>query len=141
MVALAIFEETDDVFDQGSLVELFAVVIAPLFALAAAHSFSDAIDIQVRTGHPLTGDDWRHLVLAGLQYLARRKSPVMLVSRRGCSPSGGRFLGQLSMSHRGIGVPSLFPVGAHFPPERRKVRVGGPRVRYPPRSKDSWGSS
>jgi len=33
MVALGIYEESDDVFDQGTLLELLAVVIAPLFAL------------------------------------------------------------------------------------------------------------
>ncbi len=125
MVALAIFEETDDVFDQGSLVELFAVVIAPLFALAAAHSFSDAIDIQVRTGHPLTGDDWRHLVLAGLQYLAVGV-PVMLVSVV-VFALGGDSWAAIDVA-QGIGVASLFLWGAFA---ARRAELGRwTQVRY-----------
>ncbi len=105
MVALGIYEESDDVFDQGTLWELFAVVIAPLFALAAAHSFSDAIDIQVRTGRPLTGDDRRHLALTGLQYLAVGV-PVMILSTV-VFVFGGDSWAAIDAA-QGIGVASLF---------------------------------
>lgn len=109
MVALGIYEESDDVLDRQSLTDLALVVIAPLFALAAAHAFSDAIDIQVRTGSRLRSADRRHLAFAGLQYLAVG-IPVIVISA-GVFALGGDTKIAVDVA-QGIGVASLFLWGA-----------------------------
>ncbi len=95
--------------DRQSLTDLALVVIAPLFALAAAHAFSDAIDIQVRTGSRLRSADRRHLAFAGLQYLAVG-IPVIVISA-GVFALGGDTKIAVDVA-QGIGVASLFLWGA-----------------------------
>ena len=109
MVALGIYEESDDPFNSETLLELILIVIAPLFALAAAHAFSDAIDIQVRTGRRLAGSDRRHLAFSGLQYLAVGV-PVIALSMA-VFAAGGDAWGAVDIA-QGIGVGSLFFWGA-----------------------------
>ena len=41
---------------------LTRLALAPVFALAMAHAFSDALDLQIRLGRRLTGRDRRHLL-------------------------------------------------------------------------------
>jgi len=105
MVALGIYEEADDPFNQESLLDLALVVVAPLFALATAHAFSDAIDIQVRSGSRLAGADRGHLLFSGLQYLAVGV-PVIIVSIV-VFALGGNATDAVSIA-QGIGVTSLF---------------------------------
>lgn len=109
MVALGIYEESDDPFNTETLLELILIVIAPLFALAAAHAFSDAIDIQVRTGRRLARSDRRHLALAGMQYLAVG-IPVIALSVV-VFVLGGNAWGAVDIA-QGFGVASLFFWGA-----------------------------
>jgi hypothetical protein len=109
MVSLAIYDDSIDPLDQESIGELMVVVIAPLFALAAAHAFSDAIDIQVRTANRLTSKDRFHLLFVGLQYLAVG-IPVIVVSAV-VFAAGGNTQVAVDIA-QGIGVGSLFVWGA-----------------------------
>lgn len=71
MVTLAAAGDVDiAIIDGRGLGDLLAIVFFPLLALALAHSFSDAIDIQIRTGKRLTRTDRLVLLRDGLQYLS-----------------------------------------------------------------------
>lgn len=71
MVTLAAAGDVDiDIINGQGLGDLLAIVFFPLLALAFAHSFSDAIDIQIRTGRRLTRADRLVLLRDGLQYLS-----------------------------------------------------------------------
>lgn len=78
MTAYAIYDEGTDPFARGPLLELVGVTMAPLFALAMAHAFSDALDMQIRNGRRLTGADRRHLFGSNLEYLYVAVPPVLL---------------------------------------------------------------
>jgi hypothetical protein len=64
--------------DGRGLVDLVAIVFFPLLALSMAHSFSDALDIQIRTGRRLVRADRIRLALDALQYLSVGV-PVLIV--------------------------------------------------------------
>ena len=71
MVTLAAAGDVDiDIINGQGLGDLLAIVFFPLLALSLAHSFSDAIDIQIRTGRRLTRADRLVLFRDGLQYLS-----------------------------------------------------------------------
>lgn len=69
LVALALFDESVDPFTGSTIVDIFVVVLLPLFALSLAHGFSDALDIQILSRRRLTATDRRHLVTSSIQYL------------------------------------------------------------------------
>lgn len=74
MAALAVFDaENPDV----SLLDVVTVVLAPLVALAAAHTFSDLGDRQIALRRPLSAADWRHLLAENLEYLYVAVPPLV----------------------------------------------------------------
>ncbi len=80
MTALAIYDEGTTPFKRDPLLEMFGIAIAPLFALAMAHAFSDAIDMQIRYGRRLTGRDRRHLLAENLEYMYVAIPPLLLAA-------------------------------------------------------------
>lgn len=80
MTAFAIYDEGSAPLARGALIELFGVALAPLFALAMAHAFSDALDMQIRNGRRLSGADRRHVAAINLQYLYVALPPVLLMT-------------------------------------------------------------
>ena len=71
MVTLTAAGDVDvDVIAGQGLWDLMAIAFFPLIALSMAHSFSDALDIQIRTGHRLRRPDRLTLLRDALQYLA-----------------------------------------------------------------------
>lgn len=80
MTAYAIYDEGTSPIKTGPYFELFGLSIAPLFALAMAHAFSDALDLQIRYQRRLTGSDRRHLIAANLQYLYVAVPPMLLIA-------------------------------------------------------------
>lgn len=79
MTAYAIYDEGTAPLRTGAYLELLGLSIAPLFALAMAHAFSDALDLQIRYQRRLTGHDRRHLLAANLQYLYVAIPPMLLI--------------------------------------------------------------
>lgn len=79
MTAYAIYDEGTAPLRTGSYVALLGLSLAPLFALAMAHAFSDALDLQIRYGRRLTGADRRHLLASNLQYLYVAIPPMLLI--------------------------------------------------------------
>jgi hypothetical protein len=80
MTAYALYDEGKDPLGKGPLIELIAVSFAPLFALAMAHLFSEALDLQIRNGRRLDRHDRRHLMAANVQYLYVGVPPVILIA-------------------------------------------------------------
>ncbi len=71
MVTLTAAGDVDvDVIAGQGLWDLITIAFFPLLALSMAHSFSDALDIQIRTGHRLQRSDRLVLARDALQYLA-----------------------------------------------------------------------
>ena len=79
MTAYALYDEGTDPFGPGPLLEMFGLSIAPLFALAMAHAFSDAIDLQIRNGRRLNRHDRRHIASTNLQYLYVAIPPMAII--------------------------------------------------------------
>lgn len=69
MTAYALYDEGTERLAEGAWLELIAIGIAPLFALAMAHSFSDALDFQIRNGRRLNRHDRRSLFKHNVQYM------------------------------------------------------------------------
>ncbi|MBI1349534.1 MAG: hypothetical protein GC156_00275 [Actinomycetales bacterium] len=78
MTALAIYDEGTAPLTTQPILAMFGIAIAPLFALSMAHAFSDAIDLQIRSGHRLTWRERRHLLADNLEYLYIAIPPIML---------------------------------------------------------------
>ncbi len=71
MVTLTAAGDVDiDVIEGQGLPDLLSIAFFPLLALSMAHSFSDALDVQIRTGSRLTRPDRLRLLRDALQYLA-----------------------------------------------------------------------
>ena len=79
MTAYAIYDEGTAPLKTAAYLDLLGLSIGPLFALAMAHAFSDALDMQIRYRRRLTGHDRRHLVWANLQYLYVAIPPMLLI--------------------------------------------------------------
>ena len=79
MTAYAIYDEGTDPLRAGPIAEIVGLSIAPLFALAMAHAFSDALDLQIRNGRRLTRSDRAHLFGTNLQYLYVAVPPTILI--------------------------------------------------------------
>jgi hypothetical protein len=80
MTAYALYDEGTSPLTRGPLLELVAISFAPLFALAMAHAFSEALDIQIRYGRRLTGHDRRHLALTNVQFLVVAVPPIAVMT-------------------------------------------------------------
>ncbi len=78
MTAFAIYDEGTSPLKTAAVIEIIGVSIAPLVALAMAHAFSDALDLQIRNGRRLTRTDRRHLIGVNLQYLYVAIPPILL---------------------------------------------------------------
>ncbi len=79
ITALTVFDEGTGVMTWGMFRETVAVIVAPLFALAMAHAFSEALDLQIRFHRPLNRHDRRHVFILNLQYLYPCIGPVIFV--------------------------------------------------------------
>jgi hypothetical protein len=80
MTAYAIYDEGNLPLDRRGYLALFGLSIGPLFALAMAHAFSDALDLQIRNGRRLSGRDRRHLLASNLQYLYVAVPPMLIIT-------------------------------------------------------------
>jgi hypothetical protein len=76
ITALTVFNEGTGTMDWPMFKRVTAVIIAPLFALAMAHAFSEALDLQIRFHRRLTRHDRRHVFIVNLQYLYPCITPV-----------------------------------------------------------------
>ncbi|HBF26801.1 MAG: hypothetical protein VX748_05355 [Actinomycetota bacterium] len=70
MVALAVYNQEAESWSGTPFMDLVVVVFAPLLALSLAHAFSDALDVQIRTGKRLSAKERRHLLGIAVQYVA-----------------------------------------------------------------------
>jgi hypothetical protein len=119
MTAFAIYDEGTDPFQKGPLIQLLGVALAPLFALAMAHAFSDALDVQIRNGRRLTGADRRHLLWSNLEYMYVAIPPILLtiaLALLGWDANDVVFVVQI------LGLASLFFWGAYA---ARTAGLGG----------------
>ena len=78
MTAFAIYDEGTEPFTTGPFLAMFGIALAPVFALAMAHAFSDALDLQIRLGRRLTGRDRRHLFATNLEYMYVAIPPIII---------------------------------------------------------------
>lgn len=79
MTTYAIYDEGTDPLKAGPIIEIVGLSIAPLFALAMAHAFSDSLDMQIRNGRRLTRADRLHLFGSNMQYLYVAIPPTLLI--------------------------------------------------------------
>ena len=79
IATLSIYDDSSPAdFSTFTALALAAILIAPLFALAMAHAFSDALDLQITLGRRLTGHDRRHLLATNLEYLYIAIPPLVV---------------------------------------------------------------
>jgi hypothetical protein len=69
MTSYALFDEGTESLGREAWFQFVGIGLAPLFALAMAHSFSDALDFQIRNRRRLTWPDRRRLLVHNSQYL------------------------------------------------------------------------
>jgi len=79
MTAYAIYDEGTEPLGPGPYLDMVALSFAPLFALAMAHAFSDALDVQIRYQRRLTGGDRRHVLAVNAQFLYVALPPLALM--------------------------------------------------------------
>jgi hypothetical protein len=79
MTTYAIYDEGTDPLKGGPLIEIVGLSLAPLFALAMAHAFSDALDLQIRNGRRLTRMDRLHVFGTNMQYLYVAIPPTIVM--------------------------------------------------------------
>lgn len=79
MTAYAIYDEGTAPLKATAYLDLLGLSVGPLFALAMAHAFSDALDTQIRYQRRLTGHDRRHLLSTNMQYLYVAIPPMLLI--------------------------------------------------------------
>lgn len=77
ITALTVFDEANGDMTWDMFKRTSAVLIAPLFALAMAHAFSEALDLQIRFHRRLNKHDRRHVLIMNLQYLYACIPPVL----------------------------------------------------------------
>lgn len=80
MTAYALYDEGQDPFGRGPLMEIIGVSLAPLFALAMAHAFSEALDFQITQARRLNWTDRRHLFLHNMTYLLLAVPPTIIMT-------------------------------------------------------------
>jgi len=77
ITALTVFDEGTGEMTWGMFRRTTAVLVAPLFALAMAHAFSEALDLQIRFHRRLNRHDRRHVFIVNMQYLYPCIGPVI----------------------------------------------------------------
>lgn len=112
MTAFALYDDrgNDQPLSIESFLAMCGIVIAPLFALAMAHSFSEALDMQIRLRRGLTGPDRRLLFRTNMQYLYIAVPPlcvVIVLSLLGMDPVDVISVVQL------LGLVSLYAWGTY----------------------------
>lgn len=70
LATYAVLDSNEAVFTWGSYFELFAISLITLFALGAAHYFSEILDLHIREERRATWAERRHLAATNLQFLA-----------------------------------------------------------------------
>ncbi len=80
MTAYAVYDEGIGPMDKGPLLEIIGISIAPLFALAMAHAFSEALDLQIRNKRRLSRADRLHLATENLVYLYVAIAPIIILT-------------------------------------------------------------
>jgi hypothetical protein len=121
IATLTIYDESGgelDSLDTLTAIKVSAILVAPLFALAMAHAFSDALDLQIKLGRRLTGHDRRHLLWSNLEYLYVALPPILMTLILGPTNVPGSTIIDLILV---TGLISLFMWGvfaarkAHLP--------------------------
>lgn len=120
IATLTIYDESGelDSLDTLTAIKVSAILVAPLFALAMAHAFSDSLDLQIKLGRRLTGHDRRHLLWSNLEYLYVALPPILITVILGPTSVPGSTIIDLILV---IGLISLFMWGvfaarkAHLP--------------------------
>lgn len=79
LTAYAIYDQGDEPLIDGQWAEVIGISVAPLFALAMAHAFSDALDLQIRHSRRLSRHDRRHVLQTNLQFLYVGVPPSLLL--------------------------------------------------------------
>lgn len=79
MTSFALVDEGPESLSDGPWLTLLGATIAPLFALASAHAFSDALDLQIREGHRLTRPDRLHIAAKNLQFMYVAIPPIVML--------------------------------------------------------------
>ncbi|MDP2287617.1 MAG: hypothetical protein Q8M73_03525 [Actinomycetota bacterium] len=69
MVAYSLFDEGTAPLLDGALLELSVLGLAALFALAMAHTFTEALDTQIQLRRRLTRQDRWRILLNNAQYM------------------------------------------------------------------------
>jgi hypothetical protein len=69
MTAYSLYDEGSEPLLDGALLSLSAVGIAALFALAMAHTFTEALDTQILFRRRLNRQDRLRILLNNLQYM------------------------------------------------------------------------
>lgn len=77
ITALTVFDEGTGDLTWNMFKRTTVVIIAPLFALAMAHAFSEALDLQIRFHRRLNRHDRRHVFIVNMQYLYPAIGPVV----------------------------------------------------------------
>jgi hypothetical protein len=77
ITALTVFNEATGEMTWDLFKRVTAVLVAPLFALAMAHAFSEALDLQIRFHRRLNKHDRRHVLIVNMQYLYPCIAPVI----------------------------------------------------------------
>jgi hypothetical protein len=80
MVGYALYDEGTDPLGTGPLIGLMAVSFAPLFALAMAHAFSEALDFQIRHARRLTWADRLRLFRENVTFLLIAIPPIIIMT-------------------------------------------------------------
>ena len=76
ITALTVFDEGTGEMTWNMFKRTTGVLVAPLFALAMAHAFSEALDLQIRFHRRLNRHDRRHVFIVNMQYLYPCIGPV-----------------------------------------------------------------
>ncbi len=77
ITALTVFNEGSGEMTWSTFRRTSGVLVAPLFALAMAHAFSEALDLQIRFHRRLNKHDRRHVFVVNMQYLYPCIGPVL----------------------------------------------------------------
>jgi hypothetical protein len=121
MTSFAIYDEGTEPLGPGPYLDMVALAFGPLFALAMAHAFSDALDIQIRHGRRLTGRDRRHLLAVNAQFLYVALPPLALMGVLGLLDwDANDAVGMAQL----LGIASLFGWGFYA---GRQAGVSRPR--------------
>ncbi len=90
VVLMSVLVVYDGWQDLASFAGVAAVILAPTFALAVAHLFSDAVEEYFRAQRPLTAEERRALALGQVQVLLAAVPMLVLLGIGAISPLDAR---------------------------------------------------